>query len=73
MIAELWWKLGQFLGTILTKITLTLVFYLLLTPIAFLFRIFNREIYLFFKDKSRDSFFKDVNVEYKKEDFEKLW
>lgn len=72
-MAELWMKLGQFLGTVITKIFLTFVFYFLVTPLAFLFRIFNREIYLFFKDKRRDSFFKDINIEYKKDDFEKLW
>lgn len=73
IFAELWWKLGQFIGTIFTKVTLTMVFYLLVTPLAFFFRLFNREIYLFFKDKNRKSFFKDVNIEYKKDDFEKLW
>lgn len=73
VMADFWLKLGQFLGTILTKIILALVFYFLVTPLAFLFRIFNREIYLFFKDRNRDSFFKDVNIEYRKEDFEKMW
>ncbi len=72
-LAEGWIKLGQFIGTALTKIFLTLVFYLFVTPLGFFYRIFNREVYLFFKEKKRDTFFKDVNMEYKKEDFEKLW
>ncbi len=72
-LAEAWLKFGQILGTILTKLVLTIVFYFLLTPLGLLFRTFNREVYLFFKDRRRNSFFKDVNIEYKKEDFEKLW
>ncbi len=73
LLAELWLKFGQLIGTVLTKIVLTIVFYFLVTPLGFLFRIFNREIYLFFKNRSKDTYFKDVNYEYKKEDFEKLW
>ncbi len=73
LLAEGLIKFGQIVGTILTKVLLAMVFYLFVTPLGFLYRIFNREIYLFFKDRKRDTFFKDVNIKYKKEDFEKLW
>lgn len=73
LLAKGWIKFGQIIGTTLTKVLLAMVFYLLVTPLGFLYRIFNREIYLFFKDRKRNTFFKDVNIKYKKEDFEKLW
>lgn len=73
LLAKGWIKFGQIIGTILTKILLAMIFYLFVTPLGFLYRIFNREIYLFFKESKRDTFFKDVNIKYKKEDFEKLW
>ncbi len=72
-IAEFWYKLGQLIGTLISKLILIVLFYLLVTPLGTFYRLFNRNIYNFFRNKNRGSFFKDVNMEYKKNDFEKLW
>ncbi|MGQ9617354.1 MAG: hypothetical protein ACUVUG_00130 [Candidatus Aminicenantia bacterium] len=73
LVAVVLLKIEHFLGNIISKTLLSLVFFIVVSPLGLLFRIFNRETYLFFKDRKRDSFFKDINYHYKKEDFEKLW
>ncbi len=42
-IAFLWYKTGDLLGNIVSKIVLTLVFFLLLVPIAFFYRLFHKD------------------------------
>jgi hypothetical protein len=42
-IAAGWYKAGELLGTVVSKVVLTLVFVFLLTPIALLYRIFNKD------------------------------
>ncbi|MFH1369430.1 MAG: hypothetical protein ABII64_09935 [Elusimicrobiota bacterium] len=72
-IALGWTKFAHFIGRINTKILLSLIYYLFLTPISALFRIFNKEAAGNFKDKSRKTFFKDKTGEITPENFEKLW
>ncbi len=38
-----WMKIGHFIGVINTKIVLTIVFYLLFTPIALLFKLLGKD------------------------------
>jgi hypothetical protein len=42
-IAFLWYKTGDLLGNVVSKAILTLVFFLLLVPIAFIYRLFHRD------------------------------
>jgi len=42
-LALLWFSLGNILGTIVTKILLSVIFYVILTPISFLYHIKNRD------------------------------
>ena len=72
-IAKCWMKLGSFIGSFNSKILLTLVFYLILTPIAGIYRIFNKDLVNHFNSKGKNSYYKDINVTYKKESFENLW
>jgi len=62
-----------FVGTINSKILLTIIFYFVLTPTAFLFRLSNRKIVAYFNDKSLPSYFIDINKNYSKEFYEKQW
>lgn len=62
-----------FVGTINAKILLTITFYFVLTPIAFLFRLSNRKIVAYFNDNSAPSYFIDINKNYNKEFYEKQW
>lgn len=73
IIATYWMKFAMFIGNINSKIILTLVFYVILTPLAFLFRYFNKEIVNHFKNKKQDSYFEDLNITYNKEVFERVW
>ncbi len=73
-IAKLWVSFGKWIGEVNTKIILTLVFYLMLTPVAFLYRLFNKKEIEHFKKNSKDSFFENLKTgNYKKSDFENPW
>jgi hypothetical protein len=42
-IAIGWYKVGELLGMIVSKVILTVVFFFLLVPIALLYRLFNKD------------------------------
>ena len=68
----LWMKLAWVLSLIVPNILLSLIFYLLLTPIALLSRVFGEKNQLNLKNKT-DSLFKDYNKVFDKPSFEKPW
>lgn len=72
-VAKGWMKFGHALGTFNSKLILTVIFFVVLTPIAFLFRLFNRHLVDHFKVNNRSTYFDDLNKSYEKSDFEKLW
>jgi len=43
VLAKVWFKIGEVLGFVVSKVVLFLLFYVLLTPIAFLYRLFNQD------------------------------
>jgi len=54
----LWFKLSWILGKILPNVLLTLIFYLLLMPLAFLSRLFGKKDLLKLKDHYSKSLYK---------------
>lgn len=72
-IAEYWMKLAGILGNFNSKIILSVMFFIVLTPLAFVYRLFNRELVNHFRKNQRRSYFDDVNKSFTKSDFEKLW
>ena len=72
-IAYGWDKFAVFIGRVNSRIILTLLFYLFLTPVSFLFRLFNREAAGDFTDKTRKTQFKDRAGAFSRESFEKPW
>ena len=73
-IAFSWLKFGQVLGAINSKILLGLVYYLFLTPLAFVFRLVKGDFFRLKKDEGpKRSYWIDRNHTYKKDDFEKIW
>jgi len=42
-IAALWYKTGEVLGNVVSKVILTVVFFLLLVPIALFYRLFHKD------------------------------
>ena len=68
----IWMKLSWVLSLIFPPILLTIIFYLFLTPIAILSRIFGEKNPLNLKNTAT-SLFKNVNKTFSKTSFEKPW
>tara|TARA_R100000789_G_scaffold18215_1_gene21140 strand:- start:150 stop:404 length:255 start_codon:yes stop_codon:yes gene_type:complete len=71
-IEKLWNGLAKILSYIVPNILLTLVFLLLLTPLALLAKLFNNKSDYILKNPGR-SVFKDSNKSFSKNSFEKAW
>ena len=71
-IDQIWMKLGEILSRVVPPILLTLIFYLILFPVAILSRAFGKKDPFLLKN-SRDSFFQDREEQLKKDSFEKMW
>lgn len=71
-IDYLWSKLTYVLSLIVPNILLSFIFFLLLTPIALLSRLFGEKDPLMLK-RQQGSMFKDYEREMDKEYFEKTW
>jgi hypothetical protein len=71
-IAGHWLKLSEYIGNFMSKVILSLVFFLLLTPIAVLYRFFNREMTKSFFDRTSTSTFHPSKVP-GKEEFKNPW
>ncbi len=72
-IAKGWLAFALRLGRINSRILLTLIFFLFLTPIAWLYRLFNRSLVDHFRADSRTSTFQERNHRWEPADFEKIW
>lgn len=68
-----WLRFGAILGKINTAVLLGFVFYAVLTPLAFVYRIFNKKEVEHFKKNNKATLFENIDSDYLKEDFEKLW
>ena len=66
-----WMKLGKLLGYIVPNILMSIVFYLILFPVALLSRLSRKDPLMLSKD--HDTYFVDVGKETAREDFEKIW
>lgn len=67
-----WMKLSDLLGIITSKIILTLVFLLILTPLALAFRVFNKNP-LLIKRTCQKSYYIQREHLYSADDFENMW
>lgn len=71
-IAWAWMKFAEILGFVNGKIILTLIYFLLLTPIAFIYRLSGKNN-LNLKKRNAGSYFTDRNHEYNRDDLENVW
>jgi hypothetical protein len=69
-ICLLWEKLTAFIGAIVNKVILTVVFIFILIPLSFLSKAFKRKTV---SGGMGYSYFKDRNTTYTKEDLENIW
>lgn len=72
-LARYWMKFAAVLGAFNSKVVLTLTFCLILIPLSFVYRIFNRPLVDHFRANKRQSYFDDMNKTYTPVDFEKTW
>lgn len=67
--AKLWFGLSHFIGTFLSKIILSIVFYTVITPVALLRQVMGKDSLMLKKfKKGTDSVFVERNHTYKSED-----
>jgi phage-related protein len=71
-IEKIWNGLAQLLSYIVPNLLLTLVFFLLLTPLALLAKLFNSESDYLIKNR-KGSIFRDPQKSISKDSFEKAW
>lgn len=72
-ISRLWLKFADFIGHINTRILLTLAFFFLLTPIAFIYRLFHRDSLNIRNKSTEESFWHSRTHIYQPKDFENMW
>lgn len=70
LIESAWMKLGNAIGYVVSNVLLSMVFFLVLTPIAMLFRVFNKDPLML--SEKHPSFFIDRQKKFNKNDFTKL-
>lgn len=67
-----WMKFAELLGGVMNKVILSLVFFIILMPVAFLSRLFRKDP-LKSKRGQATSYFIDRNFLYTKKSLEELW
>lgn len=67
----LWMKLSHVLGYVMSRVLLTLIFYIILVPLSFFSRLAGKNSVILKKNKT--SYFKERNFTYTKESMENVW
>ncbi len=70
-IERVWLQLAKILSYIVPNILLSLIFYFFLTPLAFLYRLFNKDVLKL--SNKYESYFNNVNEIMDKDSFHKTW
>ena len=73
MLVKLWLLFSKCLGQVTSRVLLCLIYFVFLLPIALLYRYFNRELYLYFYDRNKQTLFLDANKTYSPDSFENPW
>ena len=72
-IALYWLKFSKKIGEINSRILISLVFFIILTPVSALFRLFNKAAVAQFKYNDKNSYFTDSGKKYDKKYFLNQW
>lgn len=67
-----WMYVSKWLNYIISRVLLSIVFFLILTPIAILYRLVGKDS-LQKTQSDEDSYFEERNYQFKPEDFKKTW
>lgn len=68
-----WYKLAEGLGYVNSRILLTLVFFVVLLPVALLYRLFNRNIFALSSGRTDASLYRERNHQYAARDLANAW
>jgi hypothetical protein len=71
LIHKLWMKFAELIGFVMNKVILGIVFFLFLTPIAFLSRLFRKNTLK--TTREAHTYFSERNFTYTKKSLEQLW
>lgn len=72
-ITKIWLGFSEVLGKVMSKLILSLVYYLFLFPIAMLNRLFSHEMTDHFYKRGKKSYFAELTKPYDKKSFESPW
>ncbi|MBF0440311.1 MAG: hypothetical protein HQK54_00240 [Oligoflexales bacterium] len=72
-IAWYWMKFSHILGDANSKIILTIVYFVILVPVAIAYQILNRSQKRYFFSNENSSTFLSSDEKYDKSSFEKMW
>ncbi len=73
MLARAWIKFSETIGHVNSRILLTLIYFVVLVPVALLYRVFNRKTTDYFAGRKLDSCFISSDRNFSRESFEKTW
>ena len=75
VVARVWLSFSERLGTVMTGILLSVVFFVILTPIAVLFRLFHKNVLQLkrARDNESKSYYQIRNHLYHRSDLENPW
>jgi hypothetical protein len=71
LIAKAWFKLGDLLGFVVSKVVLATMFFIILVPVSFLHNIFNKDILQL--KRTGKSLWKDRDHNYVPDDLKNSW
>ncbi len=72
-ISWLWWKISELIGAVMSRVILTIIFFLFLVPIAFLSRVFSKKDDLQLKRTTGSTYYVTRNHVYQPRDLENAW
>ena len=73
VISRAWMKFAEVIGTFNSKLILSLVYYLFLTPLALMYRAFSKNSLSIKPGREAETLFVIRDHTYTKTDFEKMW
>ncbi|PCJ86040.1 MAG: hypothetical protein COA57_06760 [Flavobacteriales bacterium] len=73
LISRGWMKLAEGMGFVMSKVLLSIIFFLILTPIAFLQKITSKDNLRLKKEPGKSLYFEREGHEFTKEDLENPW
>lgn len=72
IVTRLWLKLAELMGAVMGKVLMGAVFFLFLTPLAFIMKLFGKSA-VKLKPGKAQSFFDERNHTYTAQDLENIW